>query len=92
MAFHADRITLFVSSDNDARRSGLLDREEYVIAQILNHRGNFSNKRLLEFNVQWDGYGPEHNTWEPWSELRLTSQLHAYLRKIGQSKHIPHNL
>ena len=65
---------------------------EYVIAQISNHRGKFTNKRQLEFNVQWDGYGPEYNSWEPWSELRLTTQLHAYLRKIGQSQHIPHNL
>ena len=92
MTFHADRITLFVSTDNNARTAGLLDRDEYVIAQILSHRGKFTHKKQLEFLVQWDGYGPEYNSWEPWTELRLTTQLHAYLRTIGQSQCIPNNL
>ena len=92
MTFHADRITPFVSTNDNAYNAGLLDREEYIIKQILNHRGTFTNKKNLKFLVQWDGYGPEHNSWEPWSELRLTTQLHAYLRNVGQSHLIPHNL
>ena len=92
MTFHADRITLFVSTDNDARKAGLLDREEYVITQILSDNKKFNNKNQLKFLVQWEGYGPNDNSWEPYSELKLTTQLHAYLCKVGQSHLIPPNI
>ena len=92
MTFHADRITLFVSTDNNAHKSGLIDREEYVITKILSDNGKFTNKKQLRFLFQWDGYGPDDNSWEPWSELKMTKQLHAYLREVGQSHLIPHNI
>jgi hypothetical protein len=87
--FHAERITPFVGSVQDAKKAALLDRDEYIITSILAHRGTFQNKRQLQFLVRWDGYDESSDTWEPWHELMHTQPLHNYLHSIGQSKYIP---
>jgi Chromo (CHRromatin Organisation MOdifier) domain len=89
MIFHADRITPFIGSLNDAKHAALLDRDEYTIQHISAHRGTFNNKRQLKFLVRWDGYDETNDSWEPWSELMHTQPLHHYLRNIGMSQHIP---
>lgn len=65
------------------------DTQEFLVEQILAHRGNFERKSGLEFKVRWQGYGPEHDTWEPWSELRNNTALHDYLRSKNLARHIP---
>ena len=89
MIFHADRITPFIGSLYDARQTALLDRDEYIIREILAHRGTFQYKRHLQFLVNWEGYTNTSDTWEPWKELMHTKALHIYLRKVGMSIHIP---
>ena len=89
MIFHADRITPFIGSLYDARQTALLDRDEYIIREILAHRGTFQYKRHLQFLVNWEGYTHTSDTWEPWKELMHTKALHIYLRKVGMSIHIP---
>ena len=51
-----------------------------IIDSITSHRGNWSNLLSMQFLVKWSGYSPADDTWEPWSSLRRTIQLHDYLR------------
>jgi hypothetical protein len=37
------------------------DEEEYIVENILNSR---MFRRRLQYLVQWEGYGVEHNSWE----------------------------
>jgi hypothetical protein len=65
------------------------DTQEFLVEEILAHKGNFDAKRSLQFKVRWQGYGPEHDTWEPWSSLRNNIALHEYLRKKNLARYIP---
>jgi hypothetical protein len=39
---------------------------EYVVEQILSHRDVGRGKRTKrQYLVKWEGYGDEHNSWEP---------------------------
>jgi hypothetical protein len=43
---------------------------EYVVESILNHRVVGGQKRpQRQYLVKWEGYGPEHNSWEPETHL-----------------------
>ena len=33
----------------------------------------------MTFKVKWLGYGPEHDSWEPYANLRDIGKLHEYL-------------
>ena len=68
------------------------DRKEIRIDAILDHRGSWSRKASLEFKVRWVGFSDEHDEWLPWKDLYRTTQLVAYLRKIGKQAHIPKDL
>ena len=43
---------------------------EYEVESILSHRDRRRGRNTVrEFLVKWTGYGPEHNTWEPETQL-----------------------
>ena len=70
------------------------DNREFVIDSIIAHRGDPRYKARMEFLVRWVGYGPEDDSWEPWSGpegqgVSKTTQLHAYLREHGMARLIP---
>ena len=65
------------------------DRKEFIIDRIVSHVGDFKVKRELKFLVKWLGYEESDNTYEPWSHLRDTEQLHAYLIRCGLQQEIP---
>ena len=57
---------------------------EYVVEQVLTHRvrrrGQSSTREYL---IKWEGYGPEHNSWEP--ERNLPEQLRReYFEDLAQ--------
>ena len=58
------------TSDNSENEE---DIEEYVIEKILDKRNvkYYHAKTKQEFLVKWKGYGDEHNSWEPKSNLSL---------------------
>jgi hypothetical protein len=65
------------------------NRGEFHIESILSHRGDWKRVSTLQFLVRWTGYDDSHNLWLPWKELRLTDQLHTYLRAQGRASLIP---
>ena len=58
------------SEDNSENEE---DVEEYVIEKILDKRNvkYYHAKTKQEFLVKWKGYGDEHNSWEPKSNLSV---------------------
>jgi hypothetical protein len=55
------------------------NRGEFFKDSILEHRGDRQRRSTMEFKVRWRGYGPEHDSWEPYKNLAHTEQLILYL-------------
>ena len=87
--FHSDRVTPFISSPDSITDLGNLDRDEYIVASILAHRGNWKRLNTMEFLVQWEGYASDTDSWEPWRLLRSVIALHTYLRVHSLEAYIP---
>ena len=91
---HISRLSDYLFDENDtsftphdaARR----DNHENWVEAVLNHKGHYTNKKEMTFEVQWRGEAA--TTWEPWSNVRLTKQLHDYLRTHKMKSIIPKNL
>ena len=88
--FHFDSTR--VRPEEVARR----DTDEYFIERILSHEdvtpaGSKTKMRkdCLYFWVRWQGYGPEHDSREPWSYVKDTIPLWTYLHQQGLQKLIP---
>ena len=65
------------------------DRMEFFIEKILEHRGNLKRRSEIEFLVRWLGYDEQHDSWEPYANLRDSTQLHAYLLEKNLKRLIP---
>ena len=55
------------------------DEQEFLIDQILAHRGDRSRRSTMEFKVRWLGFGDTYDSWEPYANLRDTVRLSEYL-------------
>ena len=86
---HTERLTPYFGAPTTAPLLGLLDKEEFIVDSILNHRGSLLQRKTLQFLVHWSGYGPQSDTWEPYSHLIHNAHLHRYLQKIKCEKLIP---
>jgi hypothetical protein len=54
--------------------------DEFVVQECLDMRGNPRGvKSQLKFKIRWAGYGPEDDTWEPWSCVRDNAQVLKWL-------------
>ena len=42
---------------------------EYEVERVLMHRQSSGKKPVFTYLIKWQGYGPEHNSWEPESNL-----------------------
>jgi hypothetical protein len=47
------------------------DYLEFLIEDILDMKGNIRAYKSLTFHVKWLNYTYEHNTWEPWTHMRV---------------------
>ena len=65
-------------------------QEEYMVKSIINHdirkKGNSIKTYYL---IEWEGYGPEYNTWEPESNLTCdgtmeNSKIQEYWDKVSK--------
>ena len=73
----------------DPAESALHDKNLFVIEKIVKHRGNPKQISSLEFWIKWEGYESSENTWEPWKNVRETSQVHDYLKRAHLNHLIP---
>ena len=57
-----------------------VDEEEFEVERICSHR---LRKHTLEFEflVQWLNYGEEHDSWEPYGELRHLTIVKNYIKQ-----------
>lgn len=65
------------------------DADEFVVAEIRGHDGTTRDRTNLRFLVHWRGFPESENSWEPYSALSHTSQLHTYLRLHKMKSLIP---
>ena len=49
--FHSDRVSPFLDAPTDAAKLGLLDKEEYVVSAVLQHRGNLSRLNTVDVRI-----------------------------------------
>jgi hypothetical protein len=74
----------------DPVKIAMCDEQFYEIEKVLAHTGQFNKKDTLFFKVKWLGYGPEENTFDPWtSELWNLEVMHEYLRANKLKQLIP---
>jgi len=61
-------------------------KEEWVVEEILDSR--MVNQRLC-YLVKWEGFGVEHNSWEPWDNVHAPELVaDFYRRHPGAARHI----
>ncbi|CAL7935612.1 unnamed protein product [Xylocopa violacea] len=62
--------------------------EEYTVEKILAKRFN-PKKRCSEYLLKWEGYGHEHNTWEPAEHVATCKHLlEEFERNLAKQKEI----
>ena len=85
---HVKRLRAFVFDETrvDPATVVAADRSEFLVDFVLDHEPKaypWRHRRELEFKIRWVGYGLEHDSWEPWSELRANDRVHVYMRAHG---------
>jgi len=58
------------------------NEQEFLVRDIIAHRGDHHRRSSMEFLVQWTGYDASSNSWEPY-------KLHKYLREHKMRSLIP---
>lgn len=48
------------------------------VARILQHRGDISKKKSVEFLIRWKNLSAHNDTWEPWKNISWNSALKPY--------------
>jgi transposase InsO family protein len=67
------------ASRTDPKEVAMHDQQEFVLSEVLAHRGDKTRRSSMEFLVRWEGFGPEFDSWEPYANLRDTEKLLIYL-------------
>jgi len=61
-------------------------KEESVVEEILD---SWMVNRKLRYLVKWEGFGVEHNSWEPWDNVHVPELVaDFYQRHPGTARHI----
>ena len=91
--FHVTQLRPYQQHDEnfmDPRDVALRDRGDYEIDKIVEHQGDITKLKTLKFRVKWYGFTEDDfDTWESWSNLRETVQLHRYLIANNMKQLIP---
>jgi hypothetical protein len=58
-----------------------VDKDAYVVEEILSHRGSPRRKRSMTFCVRWAGHDSSEDTWEPWENVKDCEALDRYIQR-----------
>jgi hypothetical protein len=61
-----------------------VDDGEYLVEAVLGHTG--STKKDVRFVIRWAGYGPAHDSHEPWSNVEGNEAVNAYVEAHPELK------
>jgi hypothetical protein len=88
---HVTDLKLYRHDNNgpDPRIVAQIDKREFRIDHIVDHKGDPKYKKSLEFLVRWENHSQEYDLWLPWKELMRTEQLRTYLIRGGMQKLLP---
>ncbi|CAG9773071.1 unnamed protein product [Ceutorhynchus assimilis] len=79
------------SMTNSALRSGKIGaiKEEFVVEKIMAKRFN-PRRKTWEYNIKWENFGHDSNTWEPMNNLshckKLLEQFEEQLKRMKEEK------
>jgi len=60
---------------------------EYEVEAIIKHRVTGHKKPKTSYLVQWKGYGPEHNSWEPEANVaNAPEKLAEYWKRYAEKQ------
>jgi hypothetical protein len=77
--YHVSRLKHYnMDQTNDPVDVAQVDNDEYRVQEIVDHVGK--KKKDLQFRVRWCGYGPEDDSWLPYSEVRDLQAMDVYLK------------
>ena len=65
------------------------NEQEFMVRDIVAHRGDHHRRSSMEFLVRWTGYDASSNSWEPYKALMHVDKLHEYLREHKMRSLIP---
>ena len=77
--FHVSRLKRFEAEmTDDPAALAAADKDEFIVEEIIDHRGNSRRRADMQFRVRWLGYGPEEDLWLPYREVRELETLDRY--------------
>jgi hypothetical protein len=54
--------------------------QEWEVEEIIGSR-RFGRRKELQYHIQWKGYSPAHNTWEPANNVHAPELVQEFLKK-----------
>ncbi|KAK7037431.1 hypothetical protein VNI00_011182 [Paramarasmius palmivorus] len=73
-----------VAPNSQASHTASSNSKEYPIAFLVDSRFNLTTKER-EFQVRWEGYWKDEDTWEPEDNVKNTEAYEAFIRKVSGS-------
>jgi hypothetical protein len=90
-----DQLKLFKQEDDaqpeDIAELAATDKDnQYIVEQIIGHRGNYKKSSTLSFKVKWLGHpiANDNTDWIPWSEARKLVMTKDYLNNHSKLRHL----
>jgi transposase InsO family protein len=79
MQVHVERLKLYRhDAAVSAEEAATWDSQSFLVEKILAHRGSTRKKTAMSFKVRWEGFGPEDDTWEPYSAVKDLEVFQLY--------------